>query len=408
MSWRRSGNVRTSKSCTVSCDSGIPSSAVASRTSRASVSGGKPVRQRPRRDREGDVPHLAARLDEAGHRAPAAELAVVRVRREDERSLPGFDHRECISGEPRPARALAAHAAEPDAASPAAALGLARPWPTSRLSSVRSARRSSLDRGAAGRSSSPASGLIVLAEAVLAVSGPSRPSPPRRAALGLVGLIGLAAFGYVFVRRPELVPLAILIAAPLRMPLDFGAAHRFYVGLPQGGETGRLLPLYGVVAAAAARARVAAPAGAGDRRRRSPREIALPLGALVVVRVALGAVVVGGRVRAEPAAVLPPPLRRPRRRRRARAVPRLDAAGDGDRRRRARSGVRLDRARRGGDAPARLLHALRPGRERVLELLPRHLALPRPEPVRPPPRARDRDRADGRLVPEARDRARDG
>ena len=42
MSCRRSGKVRTSKSCTVRCDSGIPSSDVASRTSRASVSGGKP------------------------------------------------------------------------------------------------------------------------------------------------------------------------------------------------------------------------------------------------------------------------------------------------------------------------------------------------------------------------------
>ena len=42
MSWRRSGNVRTSKSCTVRCDSGMPSSAVASRTSRASVSGANP------------------------------------------------------------------------------------------------------------------------------------------------------------------------------------------------------------------------------------------------------------------------------------------------------------------------------------------------------------------------------
>ena len=36
------GNVRTSKSCTVRCESGIPSSAVASRTSRASVSGANP------------------------------------------------------------------------------------------------------------------------------------------------------------------------------------------------------------------------------------------------------------------------------------------------------------------------------------------------------------------------------
>ena len=42
MSCRCSGNVRTSKSCTRSCASGIPSSPVASRTSRASVSGANP------------------------------------------------------------------------------------------------------------------------------------------------------------------------------------------------------------------------------------------------------------------------------------------------------------------------------------------------------------------------------
>ena len=42
MSWRRSGNVRTSKSWTVSALSGMPSSPVAARTSFASVSGGKP------------------------------------------------------------------------------------------------------------------------------------------------------------------------------------------------------------------------------------------------------------------------------------------------------------------------------------------------------------------------------
>ena len=42
MSCRRSGKVRTSKSWTVSPSSRMPSSAVASRTSRASVSGSKP------------------------------------------------------------------------------------------------------------------------------------------------------------------------------------------------------------------------------------------------------------------------------------------------------------------------------------------------------------------------------
>ena len=65
----------------------MPSSAVASRTSRASVSGAKPSGSE-RVDREGDVADLGALFDEAGHRPAAAELPVVRVRREDECALP--------------------------------------------------------------------------------------------------------------------------------------------------------------------------------------------------------------------------------------------------------------------------------------------------------------------------------
>ena len=124
--------------------------------------------------------------------------------------------------------------------------------------------------------------LIAAAEVALAVSGPSGVSPAR-AALGLVGLAILGAVTVLFVRRPELVPLAILVAAPLRMPLDFGAVHRFYVGLPQNGEIGRLLPLYGfIVAAAVALAwrLVRDPAGNATAL---PREIAVPLGALVAL-----------------------------------------------------------------------------------------------------------------------------
>ena len=190
---------------------------------------------------------------------------------------------------------------------------------------MRSARRSSSSR-AAGLSFSPGSALIALAEVVLATSGPSGISPAR-AALGLVGLAVLVA-----VRRasscagPELVPLAILVAAPLRMPLDFGAAHRFYVGLPQDGEIGRLLPLYGFIVAAAARARVAARARCAADADALPREIALPLGALVSfasLSVLWSSADAAG---AEPAAVLPAPVRRARRRRRALAVPGLDAA----------------------------------------------------------------------------------
>ena len=124
--------------------------------------------------------------------------------------------------------------------------------------------------------------LIAAAEVALAASGPSGVSPAR-AALGLVGLAILGAVTVLFVRRPELVPLAILVAAPLRMPLDFGAVHRYYVGLPQNGEIGRLLPLYGfIVAAAVALAwrLVRDPAGNATAL---PREIAVPLGALVAL-----------------------------------------------------------------------------------------------------------------------------
>ena len=91
---------------------------------------------------------------------------------------------------------------------------------------------------------------IAVAEALLATSGGAGISA-NRAALGVVGLAGLAIFALLFVRRPELVPLLVLIAAPLRLPFDFGGSHRFFVGLARDGEIGRLLPLYGVLAAAA-------------------------------------------------------------------------------------------------------------------------------------------------------------
>ena len=92
ISWRCSGKVRTSKSWTVRFAAGMPSSAVAAATSCRERVGREALRQRARGDREGDVAHLGALLDEARHRAAAAELAVVGVRREHERALPAPDH----------------------------------------------------------------------------------------------------------------------------------------------------------------------------------------------------------------------------------------------------------------------------------------------------------------------------
>ena len=70
----------------------MPSSEVAAATSCRSVSGGEALGQRAGGDREGHVPHLGAFLDQARHRAAAAELAVVGVRSEHERPLPAAGH----------------------------------------------------------------------------------------------------------------------------------------------------------------------------------------------------------------------------------------------------------------------------------------------------------------------------
>ena len=68
-------------------------------------------------------------------------------------------------------------------------------------------------------------------------------------ALGLVLLGGAAA---VFVQRPGLVPIAVLVAAPLRPPLSFDSSSTLLVQIAEDGRLGRLLPLYFVLAAAAA------------------------------------------------------------------------------------------------------------------------------------------------------------
>ncbi len=68
-------------------------------------------------------------------------------------------------------------------------------------------------------------------------------------ALGVPALVGLAA---LFVRYPAVVPPVVVGTAPFRLPFEFGADNRFYVGLADAGGLGRLIPLYLVVAAAGA------------------------------------------------------------------------------------------------------------------------------------------------------------
>jgi hypothetical protein len=120
-------------------------------------------------------------------------------------------------------------------------------------------------------------GLALIAAAEVLFSS-TRDVSVAQAALGLVGLAVLAVAAAVLVRRPALVLPVLLVAAPFRLPLDFGPEHRLYVTLARGGETGRLLPLYFVVTAAALA--LAYRLARGEEPRALPWPITIPLAAL--------------------------------------------------------------------------------------------------------------------------------
>src|SRR5215210_1269375 len=87
-------------------------------------------------------------------------------------------------------------------------------------------------------------GVLAAAEALLAVALIPRSDlerlhrPLLLLGVGAIVVLGLA-LAYVFARWPTLTPLALLVAAPFRIPVDLGSQHAFL-----------LLPLYGVLAAA--------------------------------------------------------------------------------------------------------------------------------------------------------------
>jgi len=117
-------------------------------------------------------------------------------------------------------------------------------------------------------------GLIAAAVALLQQSGGHLSS--GRLVLGVVGLAPLAVAAVVFVRRPAFVPPAVLLAAPFRMPVAFHGGH---IALAHGGQVGRLLPLYGVLAAAALA--LGWRLVRGEEHAPVTREIALPVAAFV-------------------------------------------------------------------------------------------------------------------------------
>src|SRR5712691_2775575 len=88
-------------------------------------------------------------------------------------------------------------------------------------------------------------GVLAAAEGMLAVALIPRSDLDRlHRPLALAGLVAVAlgalALAAALARWPTLTPVALLLAAPFRIPVDLGSQHAFL-----------LLPLYGVLASAA-------------------------------------------------------------------------------------------------------------------------------------------------------------
>ncbi len=94
-------------------------------------------------------------------------------------------------------------------------------------------------------------GLVVLAaaEVVLAHEGGLHLSVKVIAA-GVVGLVVLGGLAALLLRARWLVIPLVAVAAPFRLPLDFGRSHKYFVAVAHGGQLGRYLPLYVVLAVA--------------------------------------------------------------------------------------------------------------------------------------------------------------
>src|SRR5438874_4727878 len=123
-------------------------------------------------------------------------------------------------------------------------------------------------------------GMLAAAELLLARAGGLHVSTKLIGA-GIVGLLVLVALA-AFLRRARwlVIPLAA-VAAPFRLPLDFGSEHRFYVAIAHGGQLGRLLPLYLVLAIATLA--LVWDALLGKPLQTLPRAIALPSAAFLAL-----------------------------------------------------------------------------------------------------------------------------
>ena len=185
-----------------------------------------------------------------------------------------------------------------------------------------------------------------------------------------------------------IVPVAVLLAAPFRPPLSFDSGGTFLVSIADDGRLGRLLPLYFVLAAAGIA--LGWRALRGRELRPLPMVIAAPAAAFFAFAclslvwaddLEAGANLLGFFTL--PFALL---LATVARADYPDSVPRaLAATALG-----ARDAVRAGRPVAGGDARALLLRAEPHRLERQQRLLPRDVAVRRPEPVRASSGARHR------------------
>jgi O-antigen ligase len=101
-------------------------------------------------------------------------------------------------------------------------------------------------------------GLVVLGAAELGLAyslgtgSLDRISSATGVAAAVVGIVVLGGAAALLARRPAIVPVAVLVAAPFRPPLSFDSSGTFLVSIADDGRLGRLLPLYFVLAAAGA------------------------------------------------------------------------------------------------------------------------------------------------------------
>jgi hypothetical protein len=118
---------------------------------------------------------------------------------------------------------------------------------------------------------------LAAAELLLARAGGLDLSPKLLAA-GVVALGCLAVLAALLRRALWLLAPLVLVAAPFRLPLDFGREHRFYVAIAHGGQLGRLLPLYLVLAVGVL---ALLWNGLHEEVTALPRQIAVPAGAFL-------------------------------------------------------------------------------------------------------------------------------